>query len=350
MDNLNKRILQLPQANYLLISRIDEMKGRWVGGLNLSPQILNRLKRSVLASSTGASTRIEGSKLTDAEVESLMRSLTMQKMADRDAQEVRGYYELLQTVFDSYAAISFTENSILHLHSQLLKYSRKDERHKGHYKNLENSVEMRDKSGALLSVLFDITPAYLTPKEMQELIAWTQYALQAKENHPLVVIAAFIVGFLKIHPFLDGNGRLSRILTNLLLLQAGYAYMPYVSHEKIVEDSKGDYYVALHRSQKTFGTESESIAPWVEYFLNVSLEQAEHAMKLLTAEDIETLLSPQQLKVWGCLGEVEEATPGQIADQTGVARPTVSQALSRLMEMNRVVRIGRGSTTRYRKL
>jgi Fic family protein len=350
MDNLNKRILQLPQSNYLLISRIDELKGRWVGGLNLSSQILSRLKRSVLASSTGASTRIEGSKLSDEEVENLMRGLTMQKMADRDAQEVRGYYELLQTVFDSYADISFTESSILHLHNQLLKYSEKDKSYKGRYKNLENNVEMRDRSGKLLSVLFDTTPAYLTPKQTQELIAWAQNALQAKENHPLIVIAAFIVGFLKIHPFVDGNGRLSRVLTNLLLLQAGYAYMPYVSHEKLVEDSKGDYYIALRRSQTTFGTESESIAPWVEYFLSTSLEQAEHAMKLLTAEDIETLLSPQQLKVWGCLGEVEEATPGQIAKHTGVARPTVSQALSRLMEMSRVERIGRGSTTRYRRL
>jgi Fic family protein len=350
MDNLNKRILQLPQSNYLLIARIDEMKGRWVGGLNLSPQILNRLKRSVLATSTGASTRIEGSRLTDTEVENLIHGLTIQKMADRDAQEVRGYYELLRTVFDSYADISFTENNILHLHSQLLKYSEKDERHKGRYKNLENNVEMTDKNGVVLSVLFETTPAYLTPKEMQELIAWTQDALRAKEDHPLVIIAAFIVGFLKIHPFLDGNGRLSRILTNLLLLQAGYAYVPYVSLEKLIEDSKGDYYVALRRSQKTFGTESESVVSWVEYFLNVSLEQAEYAMKLLAAEDIETLLSPQQLKVWRYLGEVEEATPGKIAERTGVARPTVSQALSRLMEMNRVERVGRGSATRYRKL
>ncbi len=350
MDNLSKRIVLLPQSNYLLISQIDELKGRWVGGLNLSPQILNRLKRSVLATSTGASTRIEGSKLSDGEIENLMRGLSIQKMADRDAQEVRGYYEVLQTVFDSYDEIPLSESSILHLHNLLMKYSEKDERHKGRYKNLENNVEMRDRNGKVLSVLFETTPAYLAPKAMQELIAWTQDALQAKENHPLIVIAAFIVGFLKIHPFLDGNGRLSRVLTNLLLLRAGYVYAPYVSHEKLIEGSKGDYYVALRRSQTTFNTESESIAPWVEYFLGVLLEQAKHAIKLLTAEDIETLLSPQQLKVWSYLGEVQEATPGQISEHTGVARPTVSQALTRLMEMNRIERIGRGSTTRYRKL
>lgn len=350
MKDLNKLITGLPQSTYMLISQIDELKGQWIGGANLSPQILNRLRRSVLVTSTGASTRIEGSKLSDEEIESLMRGLTVKKMADRDAQEVRGYYEVLRTVFDSYDDISLSESTILHLHGQLLKYSEKDERHKGRYKNLENKVEMRDQSGTVLSVLFDTTPAYLTPKETQELVAWAREALQAKENHPLTVIAAFVVWFLKIHPFLDGNGRLSRVLTNLLLLRAGYAYAPYVSHEKLIEDSKADYYVALRKSQMTFGTDSESITAWTEYFLGVLLEQAKHAIALLSAEDIEKLLSPQQLKVWGYLGETQEATPGHISQATGVARPTVSQALARLVEMKKVERIGRGRTTRYRKL
>lgn len=350
MADLNKRILQLPQSAYLLVSQIDELKGRWVGGVNLSPQILSRLQRSVLVTSTGASTRIEGSKLSDEEVEKLIRGLTMQKLKDRDAQEVSGYYEVLLAVFDNYADMPFSESTILHLHSQLLKYSEKDERHKGRYKNFENKVEMRDPGGNVLGVLFDTTPAYLTPKAMQECIAWAHGSLESKKNHPLIIIAGFIVEFLKIHPFLDGNGRLSRVLTNLLLLQAGYDYVPYVSHEKLIEDSKTDYYVALRKSQTTFGTESETIAPWAEYFLGVLLEQAIRANKLLSAEDIESLLSPQQLKVWDYLGKVTQATPGQISEHTSVARPTVSQALNRLMQMKRVERIGMGSTTRYRKL
>jgi Fic family protein len=350
MTDFNKRITELPNSVYLLISQIDELKGRWIGGVNLSPQILNRLQRSVLVTSTGASTRIEGSKLSDEEVEKLMRGLTMQRLSDRDAQEVRGYYEILEKIFDNHAEMSFSESTILHLHDQMLKYSEKDERHKGHYKNLENHVEMKDADGKVLGVLFDTTPAYLTPKAMQESVEWAHATLSSSDNHPLIVIASFIIEFLKIHPFLDGNGRMSRVLTNLLLLRAGYDYVPYVSHEKLIETSKADYYIALRQSQTTFGTKSETITPWVEYFLGVLLKQAEQAAKLLSAEDIENLLSPQQLKVWIYLGEVEEATPGLIAASTGVARPTVSQALNRLVQMKRVERIGMGSTTRYRKL
>ncbi len=350
MNDLSKRINDLPQSIYLLIAQIDELKGRWTQGANLSPQILDRLQRSTLITSAGASTRIEGSKLSDEEVESLMRGLTMQKMADRDAQEVRGYYELLHMVFESYMDIPFSENTILHMHSQLLKYSEKDERHKGRYKNLENRVEMKDQSGNVLGVVFDTTPAYLTPKAMSELSQWVQDALQTNENHPLIVIPAFIVAFLKTHPFLDGNGRLSRVLTNLLLLKAGYSYVPYVSQEKLIEDSKAEYYIALRRSQLTFGTESESIVAWTEYILGVLLEQAKRAAQLLSGEEIESLLSPQQLKVWNYLSTIAEATPGAIAKATGVARPTVSQALNRLLKMKKVERIGSGSTTRYRKL
>lgn len=349
MSDLDQRITNLPPQLYRIISQIDGLNGQWKGGLNLSPQMLGRLKRSALATSTGASTRIEGAKLSDEEVEDLMRGLSMQKMADRDAQEVRGYYEVLQNVFDSYSDIDLTENAILHLHNQLLKYSDKDERHKGQYKHLENEVQMKDQSGNVLGVLFETTPAYLTPKAMSELVGWTIEQHAADTNHPLIVMSAFIVEFLKIHPFVDGNGRMSRILTDLLLLKAGYEYVPYVSHEKIIEDSKVEYYIALRKSQTTFGTDSESILAWAEYFLDVLLEQAKQAVDLLKTEDIEKLLSPQQLKVWSYLQNTHEATPGTIADATGVARATVSQALDRLLEMKKVERIGQGSTTRYRK-
>jgi len=350
MSNLDDRIANLPPSLYLTIAQIDGLSGQWKGGLNLSPQTLGRLRRSALATSTGASTRIEGAMLSDEEVEDLMRGLSMQKMADRDAQEVRGYYELLQEVFDSHREIDLTENTIRHLHNQLLKYSYKDERHKGGYKYLENRVEAKDPEGKTVGVIFETTPAYLTPKAMAELVAWVRGGLESKQTHPLIVIGAFIVEFLKIHPFVDGNGRLSRILTNLLLLRAGYAYVPYVSHEKIIEDKKAEYYIALRKSQLTFGTDNESVTAWLDFFLGVLLDQAKQAVTLLEGEDIEKLLSPQQLKVWMYLNGINEVTPGVIAEATGVARATVSQALDRLLEMKKVERIGQGSTTRYRKL
>lgn len=350
MNKFDKRIASLPPSLYLTVAQIDELSGQWKGGLNLSPQTLGRLKRSALATSTGSSTRIEGAVLSDEEVEDLMRGLSTQKMTDRDVQEVRGYYELLQEVFDNYQNMSFTENAILHLHNRLLAYSYKDERHKGGYKHIENHVEAKDPEGQTVGVIFETTPAYLTPKVMGELVSWTHDAFPSAQSHPLIVIGSFIVEFLKIHPFVYGNGRLSRILTNLLLLRSGYGYVPYVSHERIIENSKSEYYISLRRSQTTFGTDNESVIAWLEFFFGVLLEQAKQAVALLDKEDIEKLLSPQQLKVWMYLGGASEATPGTIADATGVARATVSQALSRLLEMKKVERIGKGSTTRYRRL
>lgn len=350
MANLNKRLKDLPQSIFTLLTQIDELKGQWVGGAQLNPQVLGRLKRSTLITSSGASTRIEGAKLSDEDVEKLMRGLSIQKFADRDKQEVKGYYELLENVFAAWEKIPFTEGTIKHLHRELLKYVEKDKQHRGEYKKTENKVEMINEAGESVGTLFDTTPAYLTPKEMQELVEWTQEARGSRQYHPLLVIGNFLVEFLQIHPFQDGNGRLSRVLTNLLMLQAGYPYMPYVSHEKIIEDNKAEYYVALRRSQKTFKTPQEKVTPWLEFFLKVLLTQAKDAIELMSRENIERTLSPKQLGVWRYLEQTPEATPQEISKATKVSRPTVSQALTVLMRLKKVERIGQGRTTRYRKI
>jgi Fic family protein len=347
--NYNKRIKNIPQNLWSVINQIDELKGRWIGGATLNPQALGRLKRSVLVTSSGASTRIEGAKLSDEDIEKMMRGLSMQKFADRDKQEVQGYYELLNNVFNAAEKIPFTESSIKHLHKELLKYVEKDKLHRGKYKRTENRVEMVNEVGESIGVLFDTTPAWLTPKQMQELVEWTRETIYLKEIHPLLIIANFLVEFLNIHPFQDGNGRLSRVLTNLMILQAGYAYMPYVSHEKLVEDNKAEYYVALRKSQKSFKTENPDIVPWLEFFFNILLTQAKQAIELLSRENVERLFSPKQSVVWRYLLQVAEATPGEISKNTKVARPTVSQALSMLLRLKKVERIGQGRTTRYKR-
>lgn len=346
----DKRIVTVSPEILSKIARIEELKGQWTAGANLNPYLLNQLKRSVLITSTGASTRIEGAKLSDENVEKLMQGLAIQKFADRDKQEVQGYFELLQNVFNSFKDIRFSENSIKHLHKELLKYVDKDKLHRGEYKKGENRVEMVDAEGKRIGVLFETTPAYLTPKYMQELVEWTAEALKIKVYHPLLIVGNFLVEFLNIHPFLDGNGRLSRILTNLLLLKEGYAYMPYVSHEKLVEDKKPDYYLALRKSQKTLQSKKENILDWLNFFLNVVLEQSQQAINLLTTENIEPILSKKQLKVWEYLNHVKEAAPKQIADRTNIARPTINQTLTKLLKLKKVERLGLARSTRYRKI
>jgi Fic family protein len=347
---LSVRIENLPGEVWTKIARIDELKGQWTGGVHLSPQILGRLKQSVLITSTGASTRIEGAHLSDEDVEKLMRGISIQRFAARDKQEVKGYYELLQNVFESWRHIRFSESAIKHFHQELLKYAEKDKQHKGGYKKSENKVHMVDAAGHSIDILFDTTPAYLTPKEMQELVEWAQASFLEKKVHPLLVIGNFLVEFLKIHPFQDGNGRLARVLTNLLMLQQGYLYVPYVSHEKLVEDSKAEYYIALRKSQKTFGAGREDIVPWLDFFLAIALDQAGRAVSLLSKEAVEKLFSPNQIRVLEYFQSVDEAAPGEIAEKLRIARPTVSQILSRLLQFKKIERLGLGRSTRYRKV
>ena len=347
----DQRLQNIPDNIWSIIAQIDQLQGQWIAGAKLSPQILGRLKRSVLITSTGASTRIEGAKLSDEDIEKMMRGISIQKFTDRDKQEVKGYYELLENVFNSWKTLRFNESTVKHFHNELLKYADKDQNHKGDYKKQENKVHMINKAGESVGILFDTTPAYLTPKEMQELIEWTNNALVEKKYHSLLIVANFLVEFLKIHPFQDGNGRLSRVLTNLLFLKEGYEYMPYVSHEKLVEDDKLEYYIALRKSQKTMGLEKEDITQWLEFFFTTFLKQSQMAVDLLSKENVEKLLTLKQLAVWQYLEGIDEmATPMEIAKKTKVAQPTVRQALDKLMRLKKIERVGQGRSTGYREL
>lgn len=344
----DKRLSLIPNEIWSKIAQIEQLKGQWIAGSNLSPQFLGRLKRSILITSTGASTRIEGSKLADEDVEKLMQGIAIQKFTDRDIAEVKGYFELLQNVFEAWEDISFSENTIKHFHQELLKYVDKDKFHKGKYKSKENRVEMVDENGRRIGVVFDTTPAYLTPKQMQELVEWTQNAFESKKYHPLLIIGNFLVEFLSIHPFEDGNGRLSRILTNYLLLKEAYLYMPYVSHEKLIEDQKPNYYIALRKTQKTLRTEKEDVTFWLDFFLSLLLVQSQMAIGLMKGENIEDLLSSKQLAVWQYLQSINEASPNQIAKAAKIARSTVNQVLNKLLRLKKIERVGEGSSTRYK--
>ena len=344
-----KRLNNISQEVWLKTTKLESLRGRWDGSTKLHHHILNRLKKSVLITSTGSSTRIEGSKLSDKEIEKMIKGLAIEKFTTRDKQEVRGYYELLNNTFSSWETLKLSEGLIKHFHKELLKYVDKDVEHRGDYKKKENTVQMVDKEGNVLGTLFATTKAYLTPKEMTELVEWTIASLKSQQYHPVLVISNFIVEFLKIHPFTDGNGRLSRILTNFLLLKQGFLYMPYISHEKIVEDNKPEYYLALRQTQKSFSSSNQNLNPWLNFFLDTLLTQAEQANKLLSQEQVESILSPSQQKVWDYISNADAVSPGQIAKDTKIPRPTINQITNKLISLKMIERLGLGSATMYRK-
>ena len=233
--------------------------------------------------SIGSSNRIEGNTLSDAEVEKLLSGLSMSSFRSRDEEEIAGYADALNIIQRNYESIPLTENYIKQLHAVLLKYSKHDERHRGEYKTLSNSVAAFDDDGNEVGVVFRTAEPYETPILMENLVNETNELLNDKTFEPLIVIALFIVHFLAIHPFQDGNGRMSRLLTMLLLLKCGYAYVPYYSLEKLIEESKSSYYQGLRRTQLSFSSDKADYSPWLEYFLDILRLQTENLEKKIEA-------------------------------------------------------------------
>jgi Fic family protein len=264
---LNIDTIHVSQELLALLSEIDEFKGAWRALGTIAPDRLNALRRVATIESIGSSTRIEGSKLTDREVERLLSNLEIRRFSTRDEQEVAGYADVMKTVFLSWSDIPVTENHIKQLHRDLLRYSDKDERHRGEYKTLRNDVGAFDAEGKMIGIVFETATPFDTPQRMTELVAWLNEARELRRLHPLLIVAVFIVVFLAIHPFQDGNGRLSRVLTTLLLLQAGYVYVPYSSLESVIENSKEAYYLGLRQTQTTIRTDAPNWQPWLLFFM-----------------------------------------------------------------------------------
>ncbi len=248
------------------IGIIDSFRGKWEAVKLQKSRYLHELKFIATIQSIGSSTRIEGSTMTDAEVEQLVKDIKISKFTTRDEQEVIGYYEVLEVIYENYNEIDLTESNIRHLHNLLLKHSSKDKHHKGSYKKITNKVIGNYPDG-LQKTIFNTTQPHLTGIEMQGLVTWTNEKLQSKEIHPLLIIAAFIYEFLSIHPFQDGNGRLSRVLTTLLLLKTNYTFIEFVSFENLIEQKKKEYYKALMSAQQNRYTRKEIINIWVLFFL-----------------------------------------------------------------------------------
>lgn len=349
-NRFNKRIKISPEV-LAKIAKIDEFKGLWRGSINLNPAILKRLKQTVVITSTGASTRIEGSKMNDEEVARLLRGLKNTPPKNRDEQEVAGYADLIGRVFDHYKTLKLTENNILHFHGILLNYSDKDQPHKGKYKPGDNVVEARNEKGESV-ILFKATPPYLVKPEMELALDWTVSELDKKELHPLLVISNFIFEFLAIHPFSDGNGRLSRALTNLLLLRADYVYIPYVSLDEIIEDTRSEYYIALNATQNRHKTDNEDVTPWLNYFLDSLLTHAGKARKLMQGEHPEMFLSENQEQVLALFKSDEALSISDIGEKLhdDANRETTKKILARLVELRLIELIGRGRGARYKKV
>jgi Fic family protein len=331
-----------------LIAELDEFKGEWRALGTLAPERLSALRRVATIESIGSSTRIEGSKLSDREVERLLSNLAVKSFATRDAQEVAGYAETMELVFQSWKEITLTENHLKQLHRDLLKYSEKDAHHRGEYKTQSNSVAAFDESGKEIGIVFETATPFDTPRLMTEAVAWVREGMENRQLHPLLVMAVFIVVFLEIHPFQDGNGRLSRILTTLLLLRAGYAYVTYSSLESVIELNKESYYLGLRQTQGTIRTDVPNWQPWVLFFLRALQQQMKRLAKKVERERIVLSAMPElSVQIVEYAREHGRVTIGDMVALTGANRNTLKQHFRQLLKKGHVVMHGSGRGAWY---
>ncbi len=344
---ISARSITIDAQVLTLIAEIDEFKGRWEALGRLAPEKLSSLRRVATIESVGSSTRIEGARLSDHEVEALLSNLEMRSFRSRDEEEVAGYAEAMNTVFESYEYIPMTENHIRQLHGMLLKYSSKDGAHRGEYKKLPNNLEAFDVDGKSLGVIFETASPFDTLRLMPELVTSAKTALESRELHPLLVIAALVVHFLAIHPFQDGNGRLSRILTMLLLLRCGYRYAPYSSLERIVEENKDSYYRALRASQKHIRTDRQNLDVWVRFFLRTLKQQKDTLLRTVEQERLLEKLPAVARRLLVLAKQRGRLTISEAVTLLEINRNTAKVHLRRLVGEGYLVQHGTGKATWY---
>ncbi len=346
-DPLRISTLAISAEMLKAVAEIEEFKGAWTTLGRLEPERLNRLRRVATIESVGSSTRIEGARLSDRDVDRLLSNLQITTFGSRDEAEVVGYAAVMDTVFQSADVVPLTENHIRHLHRDLLEHVGKDSRHRGEYKKLDNHVEAFSPDGESLGVVFKTASPFETPARMAELVAWTREALDRGELHALLVIGVFVVVFLAIHPFQDGNGRLSRVLTTLLLIRAGYDHVPYASLESVIERSKDDYYRALRRTQGSLDSASPDWQPWLSYFLGALCAQKRVLQRKLERERALQAMPVLSARILAITREQGRITVAEAVKITGASRNTIKGHLRQLCATRQLRRSGAGRGSWY---
>ena len=324
------------------LSQIDRFDALWSSIEKREGQSLKQLKSIATVRSVGASTRIEGSKMSDEEVDLLLNNLLTDKLEDRDSQEVAGYFDVLDEISNSYEHIRITENELKGLHNQLLKYSQKDAWHKGEYKQHSNNVEATLPDGSTQIVFQTTPPGYETEDAMRNLVEWY---LNDNETHSVIKSAIFSYEFVTIHPFQDGNGRLSRLIASMLLLKNGYKWIQYVSFEREIENRKPEYYRELRRCQTQ--RPNENITIWIEFFMSALTSIQGQLMAKLEQAGIKSSLSPKEKSVLAFIANYPGCKSGTIAKKLEIPNPTVKKILKILVDKNLLEKHGIGPGTNY---
>jgi Fic family protein len=322
------------------ISKVDRFDASWTIIEKREGLTLKQLKSIATIRSVGASTRIEGSKMTDAEVEVLINNLKVAKLEERDQQEVAGYFEVLDIIGESYNDIEITEGNIKNLHNILMKYGDKDAWHRGNYKQVSNEVGADHPDGTRQTIFKTAEPGIETEEAMRNLISWYN---SDQETLPIIKSAIFVYDFLSIHPFQDGNGRLSRLLGTLLLLKHGYSWIQYVSFEHEIENRKSEYYRVLMQRQRP----GEKVDDWIIFFLDCLMNIQDQLMEKLKKNDPQNQMSVKEKNIIAVIENNPGIKSGEISQKLDLPPSTVKKILTSLVVRKVLIKSGAGAGTNY---
>lgn len=326
----------------MLLSQIHEFKGKQDFMADANVDVLTQLVEVAKIQSTDASNRMEGIITTDERLNQIVKEKTMPK--NRSEQEIAGYRDVLSIIHESFAYIPPKPNVILQLHRDLYKFS--GQAIGGSYKNSDNVIAESLPDGTK-TVRFEPVPAWETPDSIQALCDAFEIALSDMEMDALILIPMFVLDFLCIHPFHDGNGRMSRLLTLLLLYRAGYRIGKYISIEQIIADSKETYYEALQESSFGWHENKNDYTAFVRYFLGVLVAAYREFEARVSWISNTELSKPERVRevIKNHLGQISKA---EIMHQCpGVSQVTVQRALADLLKNNEIMKIGGGRYTKY---
>jgi len=324
------------------LSQIDRFDASWSTLEKKERHGLNSLKSIATIQSVGSSTRIEGSKMNDDQVKALIEKIDISKFNDRDSQEVAGYFNVLNILSEAPENISISKSDIKNLHNQLLRFSDKDKWHKGKYKQHSNAVEANFPDGSKQIIFRTTEPGLATEDAMKNLIKWYK---SNSDVHNLLKIASFIYEFLTIHPFQDGNGRLSRLLTTLLLMKTNYVWIQYVSFEHEIENRKKKYYNCLRNCQAQ--RPNENISDWVNFFLSSLINLQEKLIKKLELKNTSTKLAPREKSIYMYIMSNPGCKSGEISNQLNIPNPTTKRMLTQMVNEQIIEKFGKGAGTNY---
>lgn len=340
--------IQLNHSTLMLVAGLEEFKGQWPGiAREIPAEKLAELGARATVESVGSSTRMDGARLADVQVESFLFGADPRPPATRDEKAVAGYADALEMVYDAVGPSPLSSEFLKQLHGVITWYSGTTGSRRGEYRVSDQRIRAFDAGGRPAGSLFEAAPPERVAPMIRDLVEWTTRVLETGEYHPLLVTASFVAQLHVIHPYREGSGRLCRLICTWMLIRSGYTYLPFVSLERILEESRARYHRALTLASGILTGDAAGMTDWTVFLLRSLNAQKDELKRRITRERRFENLPELSGRLLGIARIEGRLTMSGAVERTGANRNTIKVHLRKLVEQGRLVRHGGGRGTWY---